>query len=51
MRFVGAGQSVVWGSPEDGELKVRILERLIPTQDPASPVQYDVSSPASPVVR
>ena len=50
-RFVGAGQSVVWGSPEDGELKVRILERLIPTQDPASPVQYDVSSPASPVVR
>lgn len=49
--FTGAGQSVVWGSPDDSELKARILARLIATQDPASPVQYDVSSPASPVVR
>ena len=49
--FTGAGQSVVWGSPEDSDLKARILERLIPTQDPSAAVQYDVSSPASPVVR
>jgi cell division protein FtsQ len=51
MVFTGAGQRVVWGSAEDSELKARILERLIATQDPALPVEYDVSSPQSPVVR
>jgi cell division protein FtsQ len=49
--FGGAGQRVVWGSAEDSELKSRILERLIGTQDPAAAVEYDVSSPQSPVVR
>lgn len=49
--FTGAGQSVVWGDDEDSALKTVILQRLIATQDPALPVQYDVSSPQSPVVR
>lgn len=49
--FAGVGQSVVWGSPEESELKSRLLTRLIGTQDPNLPVQYDVSSPQSPVVR
>jgi cell division protein FtsQ len=49
--FTGAGQRVVWGSAEDSELKARILERLIATQDPSLPVEYDVSSPQSPVIR
>ncbi|MFB2583663.1 FtsQ-type POTRA domain-containing protein [Herbiconiux liukaitaii] len=49
--FAGVGQSVVWGSEEESELKARLLTRLIATQDPNAPVQYDVSSPQSPVVR
>ncbi|MFB2582822.1 FtsQ-type POTRA domain-containing protein [Herbiconiux sp. P15] len=49
--FAGVGQSVVWGSEEESELKARLLTRLIATQDPSLPVQYDVSSPQSPVVR
>jgi len=51
MVFGGVGQRVVWGSAEDSELKARILERLIATQDPNRAVEYDVSSPQSPVVR
>ncbi|WP_092553803.1 FtsQ-type POTRA domain-containing protein [Herbiconiux ginsengi] len=51
MVFTGAGQRVVWGDAEDSDLKARILERLIATQDPSLPVEYDVSSPQSPVIR
>jgi cell division protein FtsQ len=51
MVFTGAGQRVVWGDADDSELKARILERLIATQDPSLPVEYDVSSPQSPVIR
>lgn len=51
LSFTGAGQRVVWGSAEDSALKARILQQLIATQDPAAAVEYDVSSPQSPVVR
>ncbi|WP_382306142.1 FtsQ-type POTRA domain-containing protein [Herbiconiux sp. UC225_62] len=51
MVFTGAGQRVVWGDADDSALKARILERLIATQDPSLPVEYDVSSPQSPVIR
>ncbi|MCS5730481.1 FtsQ-type POTRA domain-containing protein [Herbiconiux moechotypicola] len=51
MVFTGAGQRVVWGSAEDSDLKALILQRLIATQDPAAAVEYDVSSPQSPVIR
>ncbi|TAJ46950.1 MAG: FtsQ-type POTRA domain-containing protein [Herbiconiux sp.] len=51
MVFGGVGQRVVWGSAEDSDLKSRILERLIATQDPNKVVEYDVSSPQSPVIR
>ncbi|MFB2598419.1 FtsQ-type POTRA domain-containing protein [Herbiconiux sp. P17] len=51
MVFTGAGQRVVWGDADDSELKARILQRLIATQDPSLPVEYDVSSPQSPVIR
>ncbi len=51
MVFTGAGQRVVWGDADDSDLKARILERLIATQDPSLPVEYDVSSPQSPVIR
>ncbi|MFB2556324.1 FtsQ-type POTRA domain-containing protein [Herbiconiux liangxiaofengii] len=49
--FTGAGQRVVWGDAEQSELKAQILQRLIATQDPSLPVEYDVSSPQSPVIR
>ncbi len=49
--MTGVGQRVVWGSAEQSELKAVILSKLIPTQDPARAVEYDVSSPQSPVVR
>nr|WP_246306742.1 FtsQ-type POTRA domain-containing protein [Herbiconiux flava] len=51
MVFAGAGQRVVWGDAEESELKAQILQKLIATQDPALPVEYDVSSPQSPVIR
>jgi cell division protein FtsQ len=49
--FGGAGQRVVWGSAEQSTLKTLILQRLIATQDPGRAVEYDVSSPDSPVIR
>ncbi|MDO9398752.1 MAG: FtsQ-type POTRA domain-containing protein, partial [Herbiconiux sp.] len=51
MVFAGAGQRVVWGDADDIDLKARILQQLIATQDPAAAVEYDVSSPQSPVIR
>lgn len=49
--FGTAGQRVVWGSAEKSALKTLILQRLIATQDPSRAVEYDVSSPESPVIR
>ena len=49
--LTGAGQRVVWGSPDQSDLKARVLQRLIATQNPASRVEYDVSAPLSAVVR
>lgn len=49
--FSGVGQRVVWGSADRSDLKVRVLERLIANQDPAVPVEYDVTAPLSAVVR
>lgn len=51
MVFTGAGQRVVWGDADQSELKAQILQRLIATQDPSRAVEYDVSSPQSPVIR
>ncbi len=51
MTFTGAGQRVLWGDADDSDLKALILERLIAAQDPAAQVEYDVSSPQSPVIR
>lgn len=47
----GAGQRVVWGSAEQSELKSRVLNRLMATQDSNAPVEFDVSAPLSAVVR
>lgn len=49
--FGASGQRVVWGSAEQSALKTLILQRLIATQDPGRAVEYDVSSPESPVIR
>ncbi|AXH36202.1 cell division protein FtsQ [Humibacter sp. BT305] len=49
--FGASGQRVVWGSAEQSALKTLILQRLIATQDPSRAVEYDVSSPESPVMR
>jgi cell division protein FtsQ len=42
-----AGQSVVWGGPDDAALKARVLDVLL-TQEAEV---YDVSSPRTPVTR
>ncbi len=47
----GAGQHVVWGSPERSALKARVLADLMATQDASARVEFDVSAPLSPVVR
>jgi cell division protein FtsQ len=49
--FSGVGQRVVWGSDDDSALKALILQKLMATQDPGTVVEYDVSSPESPVIR
>ena len=48
--LTGSGQSVVWGSSENSELKARVLVALIATQSPSAVVKYDVSAPNTPVV-
>lgn len=46
----GVGQSVVWGSADDSAYKARALAAMIPRQDPAALLEYDVSAPGSVVV-
>jgi cell division protein FtsQ len=50
LTLTGAGQSVVWGSAENSQLKARVLVALMQTQSPSSAVKYDVSAPTNPVV-
>lgn len=49
--LLGAGQRVLWGSPERSALKARVLMDLMATQGPTARVEFDVSAPLSPVVR
>jgi cell division protein FtsQ len=42
---------VVWGSPEQSDLKARVLTSLMAAYPPSRSSVYDVSSPASVVVR
>jgi cell division protein FtsQ len=49
--LAGSGQRVVWGSAEQSELKARVLDRLMATQDPNAPVEFDVTAPLSVVIR
>lgn len=48
---LAGGQQVLWGSAEDSELKVIGLQQLMAAQGASTLVLYDVSSPASLVVR
>ncbi len=44
---LASGAQVVWGSPDDSERKVRVLQVLL-----ATPAEvYDVSAPGTPVTR
>jgi cell division protein FtsQ len=45
------GASVAWGSAEDSTLKALVLSKLMAAAPPGTVSGYDVSSPASPVVR
>ncbi|RZU65481.1 cell division septal protein FtsQ [Microterricola gilva] len=45
------GASVAWGSAEESALKALVLSKLMAAAPPGTVSVYDVSSPASPVVR
>ncbi|QTX06085.1 FtsQ-type POTRA domain-containing protein [Agromyces archimandritae] len=46
---LGGGAEVVWGSPEDSEVKAEVLAALMRAAPPDTVSSYDVSSPSSPV--
>jgi cell division protein FtsQ len=46
-----SGVRVVWGSPDQSDLKARVLASLMKARPAGSGTVYDVSSPASVVVR
>jgi cell division protein FtsQ len=46
-----SGVRVVWGAPEQSDLKARVLASLMKAHPPSRSSVYDVSSPASVVVR
>jgi cell division protein FtsQ len=49
--LAGGLQSVRWGSADKTPLKARVLATLVPTQNQAARLLYDVSAPEAPVVR
>ncbi len=49
--LAGGGQTVLWGSADDSDLKGTVLDRLLTAHGASAAVTYDVSSPSSAVVR